>query len=62
MNLRLSIKRTGFHLTVALTAMLVGVGANSASATPITYNVNQTIGGGSVTGTIQTDGTIGTIG
>ena len=30
-------------------------------AAPITYNVNQTIGGGSVVGTVQTDGTIGVL-
>ena len=60
MNLTLPIKRTGFYLTFALAATLLGAGVCAAS--PITYNVNQTIGGGSVTGTIQTDGTIGTIG
>ena len=60
MNLTLPMKRTGFQLTLALTAMLLGAGVCAAS--PITYNVSQTIGGGSVTGTVQTDGTIGTIG
>lgn len=33
-----------------------------SSAASITYNVDQTVGAGGVTGTIQTDGTIGTLG
>src|SRR6267378_6044483 len=32
-----------------------------ATATDITYTVNQTVGAGGVTGTITTDGTIGTL-
>jgi hypothetical protein len=35
--------------------------ATVASATPITYNVNRTIGAGSVTGFIQTDGMMGVL-
>jgi len=35
--------------------------ASTAYATPITYNVNQTIGLGGVVGTITTDGTIGSL-
>jgi hypothetical protein len=34
---------------------------SAANATEITYNVNQTIGAGGVTGDIVTDGTIGTL-
>ena len=60
MNLKVTTKRTGLHLSFGLVAMLLGVGV--CSATPITYNVNQTIGLGSVTGTIQTDGTTGVLG
>jgi hypothetical protein len=33
----------------------------AAQASPITYDVNQTIGSGSVTGSITTDGTIGAL-
>jgi hypothetical protein len=43
-------------LTIALI-----LGAAVCSAGPITYNVNQTIGSGGVTGTIETDGTTGVI-
>ncbi len=32
-----------------------------AHAAPITYNINQSIGGGNVVGTIQTDGAIGVL-
>jgi PEP-CTERM motif len=39
--------------------MLLGVGVCRAG--PITYNINQTIGAGSVTGTIQTDGATGVL-
>jgi hypothetical protein len=35
--------------------------ASLASATPITYNVDRIIGAGSVTGFIETDGTIGVL-
>ncbi len=38
------------------------LGAMSALCGPITYNVNRTIGAGSVSGTIQTDGTVGILG
>jgi hypothetical protein len=60
MDLTLPMMRTGFQLILVLAAMLLGAGVCAAS--PITYNVNVTVGGGSVTGTVQTDGTIGTIG
>jgi len=36
--------------------------ASLCCAGPITYNVNQTVGAGSVTGTITTDGNSGTLG
>jgi hypothetical protein len=58
MVLKLRLKRTGFYITFALTTMLGGA---VCSANPITYNVNQTIGGGNVIGTIQTDGTTGVL-
>ena len=38
------------------------LGALSAIGGPIIYNVNNTVGGGSISGTIETDGTIGTLG
>jgi PEP-CTERM motif len=60
MDLTLSMKQTGFQVILALAAMLLGTGVCAAS--PITYNVNLTVGGGSVTGTVQTDGTTGPIG
>jgi hypothetical protein len=42
--------------------LLFVFGATSlCSASPITYSVNQTVGAGSVTGFIETDGTIGTL-
>jgi hypothetical protein len=44
------------RLTIALI-----LGAAVCSAGPITYNVNQTVGAGGVTGTIVTDGTTGTL-
>jgi hypothetical protein len=44
-------------LTIALL-----LGAALCSAGPITYNVNQTVGSGGVTGTIQTDGATGALG
>jgi hypothetical protein len=37
------------------------LGSSAATAVPIIYTVNQTIGGGSVIGTITTNGTIGII-
>jgi hypothetical protein len=43
-------------LTIALI-----LGAAMCSAGPITYNVNQTVGAGGVTGTIQTDGSTGSL-
>ena len=59
MKLRGIGKTVGFHLASALSAILLLVGVVAAS--PITYSVNRTIAAGSVTGTIQTDGTIGVL-
>ncbi len=60
MRLRLPTKWTGFRIMVALAAILLGAGVCNAG--PITYQVNQTIRGDSVIGTIQTDGTTGVLG
>ena len=38
------------------------LGALSAIGGPITYNVSNSVGGGSISGTIETDGTIGILG
>ncbi len=54
----LSIKSFSLAIAVAAAATLCG---SPSLAAPITYNVNQTIGGGSVVGTIQTDGTTGVL-
>jgi len=45
--------------TVASVAMLLLLSVAVSNATSITYNVSRSIGAGSVTGTIQTDGTLG---
>lgn len=44
-------------LSICLTLAL----ASAAVAAPITYSVSRTIGAGTVAGTIETDGTIGTL-
>jgi hypothetical protein len=54
----LSTKSFSLAIAVAAAATLCG---SPSQAAPITYNVNQTIGGGSVVGTIQTDGQIGVL-
>jgi hypothetical protein len=60
MKLLSSTKRArGFLGATAVVVLLAG-SADSAGAT--TYNINRIIGGGSVTGTIQTDGDTGTLG
>jgi len=59
MKLKAWSKSRGLYLTVAFGAMLLGAGVSNAS--PITYDVNQTIGSGGVTGTITTDGTLGVL-
>ncbi|MGD9617012.1 MAG: PEP-CTERM sorting domain-containing protein [Alphaproteobacteria bacterium] len=48
-------------LTLTVFAAASGALNGAVQAAPITYNVNQTIGAGSVVGTIQTDGTIGVL-
>ena len=48
-------KIVSFSLSLLLLAPLL------ASAAPITYNIGRIIGAGSVTGTVQTDGTIGVL-
>src|ERR1700761_6601496 len=42
-------------------AALVALGGVAANATPVTYNVDETIGAGSVIGTIETDGKTGAL-
>jgi hypothetical protein len=47
---------------ILLTAILLPLlGPGLAHASPITYTLDQTVGSGSVTGTITTDGTLGTL-
>jgi hypothetical protein len=53
----LTTKRVGL-----LAALVIFAFTYPAMASDITYNVDQTIGAGSVTGSIETDGTIGTLG
>lgn len=48
-----------FARLCGLITLLLGVGVTGAS--PITYDVNETIGTGSVTGIIETDGAIGVL-
>jgi hypothetical protein len=55
MKLKVAGKNRGLAWTIALTFMPVG--ALVCDAGPITYNVNRTVGLGSITGFIQTDGT-----
>jgi hypothetical protein len=52
-------KRAGLPLIVALSAMLAGVGA--ARAGSITYDVDLTIGAGSVVGSVTTNGATGVL-
>ena len=67
---RISLLRSSLHCNletrmnftqraIAAAALLV---ATAASAAPITYNMNLSIGAGSAVGTITTDGTIGSVG
>ncbi len=60
MDCRRRLDRSGLLLGLAMVAALVGVGPCAAAS--ITYSVDQTIGAGSVVGTIQTDGAIGVLG
>ena len=46
----------------SILASLLVLGCSlSAFAAPITYNVNHTIGTGSIVGSIETDGTLGVL-
>ena len=45
----------------SMSVLALAFAATTASAVTTTYNVNQTINLGSVTGTIQTDGAVGTL-
>lgn len=59
MGLKIWTNRVGLHLGLALGMTLLG--AAVCSADPISYDVDQTIGLGSVTGTIETDGAAGVL-
>ena len=56
----LNVKSLG--LAVAVFASASALLGGALQAAPITYNVNQTIGAGSVVGTVETDGTLGVLG
>jgi hypothetical protein len=58
---RNSTERRALLLGAALTSSLLAAGAASAMS-DITYSVDQTIGVGSVVGSVTTDGTLGTLG
>ena len=59
MDVKIAGKRRGLHFVFALVVLLLGTVVCSASS--ITYNVGRTIGTGSVTGFIETDGTLGVL-
>src|SRR5664279_3454359 len=59
MKLKIAGKKKGLHLIITLIVMLLG--AVVCYASPITYNVARTIGVGSVTGFIETDGSLGVL-
>jgi len=59
MKLKVAGKTKGLHLIFTLIVMLLGVAVCSAS--PITYSVARTIGVGSVSGFIETDGSLGVL-
>lgn len=48
-------------LTLLVASLLPLLGPAASHASPITYTLDQTVGSGSVTGTITTDGTLGTL-
>lgn len=50
------------NLPAAIALIACAITANTASASTITYDVNRTIGDGTITGFIETDGTLGTLG
>ena len=59
MKTKLYETRRGFYLSFLLAILLLGVMV--CNAAPISYNVNRTIGIGSVTGFIATDGSLGVL-
>jgi len=59
MKLKFSGKKLGRYLSFALFVTVLG--AVVCNASPITYNVDRTVGSGTVTGFIQTDGTLGVL-
>lgn len=50
------------RILLALVAWVVATGPMAAGAASIVYDVNRTIGAGTVTGFVQTDGTLGVLG
>lgn len=59
MRLKVAGKKTGRHLIFALVVMLLG--AIVCNASPISYNVSRTVGIASITGFMETDGTLGVL-
>jgi hypothetical protein len=59
MHRKSKTRRNGLLLSAALGTMLLG---GEAALANIVYNVDRTVGMGSVTGTITTDGNTGTLG
>jgi hypothetical protein len=55
------LKTNGCRLILGAALVSALLPAQASSAATIIYNVNQTIGAGSVTGTIQTDGATGVL-
>ncbi len=53
------LKKAKLGVCLAITAITMLLGAGVSNANPVAFHVNRTIGAGSVTGTIQTDGTLG---
>jgi len=52
-------KRSGLVPTVGAILALLGVSVSATPSEATTYNVDLVVGGGTVTGSIQTDGTLG---
>jgi len=60
MKLRVTGKSKGLGLIFGLAVLLMGTGVCSAG--PTTYSVDRTIGTGTITGFIETDGSLGVLG
>ncbi len=60
MHTATATRHTGLRSALVLGTWLLSAGV--CAAAPITYGVNRGVGGGSVTGTIETDGTTGVLG